>query len=181
VLTALVPAKAGTQNHKAFNGGHARHSMGFRPSLSIGLVCAVFGGAAAYADDKGPVLVIPGRPGIPVVINGYDASYTIVEGDWGLARPGQVSPVIVNGPLITPAPYYTGRYYPHLGQRPGYGRREVEPPADRRRPPPAPSFYREWGAESQQLPATIPPDYPPTPLVVAPTIDLDPRRPRRRR
>ena len=62
--------------------------MRFRPSLAIGLVCAVFGATAAMP-IQGPVLVIPGRPGIPVVINGYDASYTIVEGDWGLSRPGQ--------------------------------------------------------------------------------------------
>ena len=96
--------------------------MGFRPSLTMGLVCSVLGATMAHATDQGPVLVIPGRPGIPVVINGYDASYTIVEGDWGLARPGQVSPVIVSGPLIAPAPYYAGHYYPSLGRRPGYGR-----------------------------------------------------------
>jgi hypothetical protein len=126
------------------------------------------------------VLVIPGRPGIPVVINGYDASYTIVEGDWGLARPGQVSPVIVGGPLIRPSPYYTGHYFPYQGERPGYGRHEVEPPPDRRRPPPAPSFYREWGAESQQLPPDVnPPAYPP-PVIAAPTIEWDPRRRHRR-
>lgn len=156
--------------------------MGLRQlSLAIGLTCSVFGATAAHAIDQGPVLVIPGRPGIPVVINGYDASYTIVEGDWGLARPGQVSPVIVSGPLIRPSPYHTGQYFPYLGRQPGHGRREVESPPDRRRPPPAQGYYREWGAESQQLPATMPPDYPPTPLVVAPTVDLDPRRPRRRR
>ncbi len=155
--------------------------MGFRPSLAIGLVCSVFGAEVARATDQGPVLVIPGKPGIPVVINGYDASYTIVEGDWGLARPGQVSPVIVSGPLIRPSPYHTGQYFPRMGRRPGYGRREVEPPADRRLPPPAPSFYREWGAESQQLPATIPPEYPP-PVIAAPTIEWnDRRRPRRPR
>jgi hypothetical protein len=134
----------------------------------------------AHATDQGPVLVIPGKPGIPVVINGYDASYTIVEGDWGLARPGQVSPVIVSVPLIRPSPYHTGHYFPYLGRRPGYGRREVEPPPGRPMPPPAPSYYREWGAQSQPLPATIPPEYP-TPMVVAPEIDLDTRRPRRRR
>ena len=48
--------------------------MDFRLSLAIGLMCGVFGAEFARADDKGPMLVIPGRPGIPVVINGYDAS-----------------------------------------------------------------------------------------------------------
>src|SRR5262245_60760573 len=129
--------------------------MGFKPSLSIGLMGALFGAAVACADDKGPILVIPGRPGIPVVINGYDASYTIVEGDWGLARPGQVAPVIVSGPLIRPSPYYVGHYFPYAGRRPGYGRREIEPPPDRRQPRPAPGYFREWGAESQPLPATM--------------------------
>jgi hypothetical protein len=145
--------------------------MGFKRSLAIGVMCGMFGAEFARADSKGPILVIPGKPGIPVVINGYDASYTIVEGDWGLARPGQVSPVIVSGPLITPSPYHPGHYFPHQGRRPGYGRREVEPPADRRLPRPAPSFYREWGVESQPLPATI--DQPDaTPLIVAPTVDM---------
>lgn len=154
--------------------------MGLRHSLAIGAICGVLGATMAHAIDQGPVLVVPGRPGIPVVINGYDASYTIVEGDWGLARPGQVSPVIVSGPLIRPAPYYTVHCFPYLGRRPGYGRREVEPPPDRRLPPPAPGYYREWGVESQQLPATIPPEYPP-PVIAAPTIEFDRRRPRRLR
>ena len=87
--------------------------MGFRRHRSQSVSCAACSAPRwRTPTDQGPVLVIPGRPGIPVVINGYDASYTIVEGDWGLARPGQVSPVIVSGPLITPAPYYTGHYYP---------------------------------------------------------------------
>jgi hypothetical protein len=158
-----------------------RRSVGLRLSLAIGLVCGVLGAEVARADYFGPVLVVPGRPGIPVVINGYDASYTVVEGDWGLARPSQVSPRIVGGPLITPTPYYVGHYFPYLGQRPGYGRREVEPPPDRRLPPPAPSYYREWGAQSQQLPATIdPPAYPP-PVIAAPTIEWNGRPPRRSR
>jgi hypothetical protein len=151
-----------------------------RHSLAIGLACCAFGATMAHAIDQGPVLVIPGRPGIPVIINGYDASYTVVEGDWGLARPGQVSPVIVGGPLIRPSPYYTGHYFPYLGRQPGYGRREYDPP-DQRGPRPAPSYYREWGVESQQLPATIPPEYPPPPIIAAPTIELNGRRPRRPR
>jgi hypothetical protein len=155
--------------------------MGLRQlSLAIGFTCSVFGATMAHAIDQGPILVIPGRPGIPVVINGYDASYTVVEGDWGLARPGQVSPVIVSGPLIRPSPYHTGRYFPYQGQQPGYGRREYDPP-DQRGPRPAPSYYREWGVESQQLPATIPPDYPQTPIIAAPEVNFNGRRPRRPR
>jgi hypothetical protein len=146
--------------------------MGFKLSLAIGVMCGVFGAAVARADSQGAILVIPGKPGIPVIINGYDASYTIVEGDWGLARPGQVSPVIVSGPLIRPSAYHAGHYFPYQGTRPGYGRREVEPPPDQRRPRPAQSYHREWGVESQQLPATID-QQDATPLIVSPNIDVD--------
>jgi hypothetical protein len=142
------------------------------------LVCGVVGNAIARADHA-PVLVIPGKPGVPVVINGYDASYTIVEGDWGLTRPGAVPPAIVSGPLIRPSPIHPGHYFPSQGRRPGYGRREAEPPPDRYLPPPVPGYHREWGAQSMPLPATIePPDYP-SPLVVAPTVELPERRHRR--
>ncbi|MCC6888168.1 MAG: hypothetical protein IT536_06500 [Hyphomicrobiales bacterium] len=152
--------------------------MGVRLSLAavIGML-----GATLAAADHAPSLVVPGRPGIPVVINGYDASYTVVEGDWGLSRPGAVPPVIVGGPLITPSPYQAGHYYPSRGRRPGYGRREVEPPPNRPLPPPVPGYYREWGTQSQELPASIdPPAYPP-PVIAAPTVELpDRRRPRPR-
>jgi len=37
-------------------------------------------------------LVIPGRPGVPIVINGIDASYAVVEGDWGLSKGVHVQP-----------------------------------------------------------------------------------------
>lgn len=149
------------------------HLMGLRLTLAV---AAVMTGTAGAVADHAPALVVPGRPGIPVVINGYDASYTVVEGDWGLTRPGAVPPAIVSGPLITPSPYHTGHYYPSQGQRPGYGRREVEPPPNRMLPPPAPGYYREWGTQSQDLPATVdPPAYPP-PVIAAPTIELPERR-----
>ena len=64
-----------------------------------GLIC---GSAPAPAAD-GPVIVIPGKRGVPVIINGFDASYTIVEGDWGLDRPGHMPPSIIAGPLVVPA------------------------------------------------------------------------------
>ncbi|MPZ38481.1 MAG: hypothetical protein GEU95_10485 [Rhizobiales bacterium] len=154
--------------------------MGFKPSLAIGVVCSMLGAAATAHAQYGPVLVIPGKPGVPVIINGYDASYTIVEGDWGLARPGQVTPDIVAGPLITPAPYHTGPYFPYQGRRPGYGRREIEPPPDRRLPSPAQSYHRQWGIESQPLPADVdPPAYPPPVISASPMVEGWDRRWRR--
>ncbi len=128
--------------------------------------CALCGQSSRAAD--GPVQVIPGRPGVPVIINGFDASYTIVEGEWGLDRPGVVTPVIVAGPLIAPPPLSYERYYPAYGRPPGYGRYEIEPPARRRLPPPAQSFHRFWGSQSDPIPATLDPPAPPMPIVVAP-------------
>ena len=127
-----------------------------------------------------PAFVIPGKPGVPVIINGYDASYTVVEGDFGLDRPGQVQPTIIFGPLLGPAPARYGRgYFPGDGEEPGYGRLEVEPPANRRLPPPAPSFHRSWSSQSDATPATIDPPAAAPPLIVAPQIN-GPRQTARR-
>lgn len=124
-----------------------------------------------------PVIVIPGRPDVPVILNGYDVSGAVVEGDWGLERPGHVAPTIVDGPLI-PAPYYArgdylfGRgYYPGSGRRPGYGRKEIEPPPNRQLPRPAPSYHREWGIESAPNPVTEYPPYQTPSVIVAPNGD----------
>jgi hypothetical protein len=121
----------------------------------IGVLVGLLAASSAHAGDA-PVIVIPGKAGVPVIINGYDASYAVVEGDWGLDRPGQVPPTIVTGPLIIPAPGYSRSYFPALGRRPGYGRREIEPPPNRRLPPPAQSFERFWGAESEPIEAQTP-------------------------
>lgn len=123
--------------------------------VRIGLACTLLGAVSAHATDA-PVIVIPGKAGVPVIINGYDASYTVVEGDTGLDRPGHMPATIVSGPLVLPRERYYGSYFPAFGRRPGYGRREIEPPPNRKRPPPAESFERFWGIESAPLPATIP-------------------------
>jgi hypothetical protein len=153
-----------------------RPSICFRLLLALlALASGALGLAVAHADHA-PVIVIPGRPGVPVIINGYDASYTVVEGDWGLTRPGHRPPTIVSGPLITPAPYLSGPYFPSMGRRPGYGRLEIEPPPNRQLPPPAPGYYREWGTQSPELPATIDPPADPPPVILAPNIELPDRR-----
>ncbi|MEA2904617.1 MAG: hypothetical protein QOI12_2004 [Alphaproteobacteria bacterium] len=141
--------------------------------------CGVGAAVAAQAADA-PAIVIPGKPGVPVIINGYDASYCVVEGDFGLDRPGQVLPAIVACPMVAAVPGYSGRYYPASGRRPGYGRREVEPPADRRLPRPAPSYYREWTTQSEPLPATIAPPEK-VELNIEPTVNPPGRISRRQR
>jgi len=130
----------------------------------------------AHAYDA-PAIVIPGKIGVPVVIDGADASFCEVEGDWGLARPGHGARTIVACPPIVNVPEDSGRYYyPFLGQRPGYGRFEVEPPPNRRLPRPAPSYYREWGTQSDSVPASTDP-----PANLELNVDVDWRRRRYRR
>jgi hypothetical protein len=133
-----------------------------------GLALAILIGTtfAALADSS-PVLVIPGRAGVPIIINGVDASYAVVEGDWGLGKGVHVTPTVYGGRPVDPAPQ-VGHYYPSLGHRPGYGRLEIEPPADRRLPQPAESYHQSWS--SQSTPQPVQPEIPfyPPPVIVAP-------------
>jgi hypothetical protein len=130
----------------------------------------------AHAYDA-PAIVIPGKAGVPVILYGTDVSYCVIEGDWGLARPGHVAPTIVSCPPVEPIPEDSGRYYyPAFGRQPGYGRREVIPPRNRRLPPPAPTYYREWGAQSDPVPASTD---APVNLPVNVDVDWRQRRPPR--
>jgi hypothetical protein len=146
--------------------------------LAVVLSGLVLSGASALAADSGPVIVLPGRHGLPVIINGVDVTGAVLEGDWGLYSPHMVGPTIVPAWVpggIYQGVYYRGRYvqgsyYPAFGHEPGYGRHEIEPPADRRLPPPAPSYHRSWTSESAPLPANLEPQVPPPPLIVAPQI-----------
>jgi len=126
-------------------------------AIIITSVAALGVAAPARAEGEGPVIVIPSRPGVPVVINGVDASYAVVEGDWGLSRPGAVPVVVIGGSPILPNPIYTRRnsYHPRYGRPPPRGRLEIEPAADRELPEPAESFSRSWSTQSDTLPATI--------------------------
>jgi hypothetical protein len=114
-------------------------------------------------------IVIPGRPGLPIIINGVDASYAVVEGEWGLGKGEQVQPKVYGGRYIDPVPR-VGRYYPSAGHLPGYGRLEIEPPADRQLPPAAESFHQSWSAQS--TPQPVQPEIPfnPPPVIIAPQV-----------
>ena len=137
-------------------------------SLLIASGLAVIGGFAALAADSGPVIVIPGRLGTPVIINGLDVSGAVIEGDFGLYRPHMVAPRIISGPVAIPEPFGPhGTYYPAFGRAPGYGRHEIETPGEGR---PAPSFHRTWSSQSDPLPATLDPPPQSPPLLVAPEI-----------
>ncbi len=136
--------------------------------MRAGLALAILIGASCAAlADSAPVLVIPGRPGVPIIINGVDASYAVVEGDWGLSKNVHVTPTVYGGRYVDPTPH-VGHYYPSAGHRPGYGRLEIEPPANRRLPQPAESYHQSWSAQSTpQPPQPEVPFYPP-PIIVAP-------------
>ena len=144
----------------------------------LGLAGALAGIAPARATEA-PAIVIPGKAGVPVIIDGRDASYCVVEGDWGLARPGHVPQRIVTCPPSgSAANGQYGGYFPAYGSRPGYGRVEIVPPADRPLPKPAESYYREWGTQSDPLPASVDPPAN-IELNVAPRFDWRRRRFRR--
>ena len=115
-------------------------------------------------------IVIPGRPGVPVIINGVDASYSVIEGEWGLGQGNQVQPTIYGGRYIDPVPR-VGHYYPSAGRMPGYGRLEIEPSANRRLPQPAESYHQSWSAQSAQLPAQSNVPLNPPEIIYAPRDD----------
>jgi hypothetical protein len=131
--------------------------------------------SAAFAGG-GFEIVIPGRPGVPVIINGVDASYAVVEGDWGLAKNTHVEPTVYGGRYIDPVPR-VGHYYPSAGHMPGYGRLEIEPPPSRILPKPAESYHQSWSAQSAPLPAQSDVPVNPPAIIYAPQDDW--RRPHR--
>jgi hypothetical protein len=127
----------------------------------------LIGMTAAALADSGPVIVIPGRAGVPIIINGVDASYAVVEGDWGLGKGVHVQPTVYGGRTIDPGPN-VAHYYPSAGHMPGYGRLEIEPPANRKLPQPAESYYQSWSAQSAPQPVQPAVPFYPPPVIVAP-------------
>jgi hypothetical protein len=139
---------------------------GIALAILIGTSSSALAGGAGGFD-----IVIPGRPGVPIIINGIDASYAVVEGQWGLGKGEQVQPTVYGGRYIDPDPR-VGHYYPSAGHTPGYGRLEIQPPANRKLPQPAESYNRSWSSQSAPLPPqTDVPLYPP-PVIVAPQVDI---------
>ena len=111
--------------------------------------------------QRAPEIVIPGRPDIPVYINGIDASWGVVEGDFGLDRPDMVTPTVIYRPVTVALPSRVPGYHPETGKRPGYGRLEIVPP-------PAPTYYRSWSSGSAPGPVTEYPPYAPPTVVLSP-------------
>ena len=138
-------------------------------------LCAAFAlaiTASSALAQRAPVIVIPGRPDVPVFINGIDASWGIVEGEFGLDRPNMVTETVIWQPFLSPIVFPIPGYYPADGRRPRVGRLEINPPPNRVLPPPAPRYFRSWSSGSAPYPAT---EYTPgytqnEPIVVAPVV-----------
>ena len=69
--------------------------MALRRWLVVLLVVAGIGCAGIARADHQPAIVVPGKRGVPVIINGRDATGAIVIGDWGLYRPGHMAPTVI--------------------------------------------------------------------------------------
>jgi hypothetical protein len=132
--------------------------------LLIGTTLAASSPASA---NGGFSIVIPGRAGVPIIINGVDASWAVVESDWGLAKNVHMQPTVYGGRAVDPGPN-VGHYFPSAGHMPGYGRLEIQPPANRKLPQPAQSYHKSWSVQSAQQPAQNDVPYYPPPVIVAP-------------
>lgn len=157
---------------------HPRH-LG---ATVVMLGLAVLAGAEAARAECAPVLVVPSRPDIPVVVNYFDARWAVVEGDCGLDRPGHMTPRVIGGRFVGPKRgIRRAGYFPTTGQRPAQGRVEVDTPPSSAT---AEDFSRSWSVGPAQVP---PVDLPPHALpgeegaLTNPPIVVVPRfAPRRR-
>jgi hypothetical protein len=124
--------------------------------------------------QRSSVIVIPTRPDVPVLINGVDISYAVVEGEFGLDRPGRMPLTVIYWlrpiavPYYRPTAYRVGpAYFPRSDKKPGYGRLEVEPAPDRPLPPPAQSYRKSWSSHSDPTPPTEYAPFPAPPVGIS--------------
>jgi hypothetical protein len=137
-------------------------------AIIFALAAGILHAAPARADHQ-PVIAVPGNPSTPVIIDGRDASWAVVEGDWGLYRPGHVTPAVLSPYARGNDRWHTRSYYPFAGKPPRSGRLEIIPSSNRRLPPRAESFHRYWSNDASPVPAQT--EYP----AVAPPVILAPR------
>jgi len=135
-----------------------------RACFAIAAVCAATLAAPARA-QTGPVIAIPGKVGVPVIMNGVIVDGAVIWGDWGLARP--THGVVVDGLVeFAPPPHDARAYFPQTGRKPRVGRQEVQPTSHR---PTNTNFHRDWSAGSNfKAPVTEYPPYDPPPVILAP-------------
>jgi len=142
--------------------------------MRLTLALAILLGTNSAALAEGFEIVVPGRPGVPVIVNGIDVSYAVLEGGYGLGKGVNNQPTVYGGRALPPEAE-VGHYYPSLGLKPGYGRFEIEPPANRKLPQPAESYHESWHAQSAPTPPTLPNAQPEIPLYPPPVIMAPPQ------
>jgi hypothetical protein len=141
-----------------------------RVDVTAAILMAMISAATPALAGGGFEIVVPGRAGVPIIINGVDASYAVVEGAWGLGKGDQVEPTVYGGRYVDPLPH-VGHYYPSAGRTPGYGRLEIQPSANRALPQPAESYHQSWSAQSAPLPAQSSVPVDPPAIIYAPQDD----------
>lgn len=142
--------------------------MRFTRAVILTFTVGILSIAPARADHQ-PAVVVPGNPSAPVIINGQDASWSVVEGDWGLYRPGHMTATVYY-PYLPRSDRWYAHYYPFTGKHPRYGRHEIIPPANRRLPPRAESYHRSWSNDGPSVPAQTGYPEPPPPVILAPRL-----------
>ena len=82
--------------------------------------------------QRGPYIVIPGRPDVPIFENGVDVSWSVVEGEYGLDRPNIVNPNAAGGRALSRSRGAGARLFPagwdDARLRPSRDRAAAEPP-----------------------------------------------------
>ena len=138
-----------------------------RAGLStLAALCAAFALASSAHAQTGPVVVIPGKPGVPVIMNGLVVDGAVVYGDWGLAKPNN-SGLIIDGAVSYAVPLPSPGYFPSTGKLPKFGREEAEPAKPQQRTDT--NFYRDWSISSEfRKPVTEYPPFDPPSVIIAP-------------
>src|ERR1700685_4522133 len=128
---------------------HRNMQLALFPGAIAGVMAAALVAPWPALADNEPVIVVPGRPGVPVMMNGVDVSGAVIEGEWGLNRPGVVTPTVIMP--CWPPRYYgpAGAYFPATGHRPPYGRLEIIPPPHRGVRPPGRAAFPQWRREAE--------------------------------
>ena len=96
--------------------------------LSVIALLALATAAAPPSHAKThPVIVIPSRPGIPVVINGRVRRMQWWKAATGSRRPGTGSTVIGGSPVVPSVYTRRNSYHPRYGAAPERRRHGIEP------------------------------------------------------
>ena len=166
--------------------------MRFRFTILIAVLAASLAAGHPARADHVAAIVVPGKKGVPVIINGQDVSWGVVNGDFGLYRPGHVYPTVTPLSPYFRVPRYrtwpvksvtrrhvTRRhivhrravsrphgFFPSTGVRPRVGRRESSS-ANSGPTHPAQNFSRSWSNEAAPVPADL---NPPPPVNVVPLV-----------